>query len=379
MQVATICIFGLGAVIGMIGLDGRVLLAYGYYEVKQPIIATLAMALLSGAMIFTTWLVQPIKVRVLNLPRSRMLALSVAWLYIGAALALMTYNWTRLDAWNLVFTEPGAIAFRLTDEHGVVTLYTTMLCFFVGATFLLDNSDNLAVKLVLAASATVFALGLLGLTRREMLILFVAWWFVHIAITGGRRRSVLLWSVGILFGVGLYLSMLLRSIDILDDPMSYFLSGEFEPFRFSLYLLEQWIRKPEIVSPWSYMFPLVDDHSLIGSVNCYFNYVLNGEEQCLGRNTVTIYTTMLYFGLLPPLFFYAVAIFLVKQTAFWVERQPSYLHSFLYAFCLLRLFLLIRNGELLNGLIDNVVLLILVVLFYSVVGCKITRDSSHPT
>lgn len=374
LQAFTIGLFGIGAIIGMLAENGRVLSDYGFYELKHPGYSSFILVLLSFLLFGVSYIIKPIKIRFEERLRSQRLAFMVATLYIAIALGLMLYNWVRLDAWDLFLDNPGAIAFRLSNEKGMVFLYTTMLCFFIGAAFILDHSKSAIVRLMVMLATVVFALGLLGLTRREMAILLFVWGVVYFATQSGRRSIRILWLIGIISGFALYVSMLFRGIDIVDDPASYFTSGEFEPFRYALYLIEKWVNDPHIVSPWAYVFPLVSDQGPIGSVNGYFTVLMLGDSQWLGHHTVTIFTTMLYFGLVFPLLFYSLAVFLLKQSGYWLERQPGFYCSFLYAFFLLKFFIIIRNGELIASLVDTAVLLILVITFHVIIGWRCLNE-----
>lgn len=370
LQATTIFLFSIGAIIGTVAEHGRVLSDYGFYELKHPGYSSFILILLSCLLFCVSYIIKPIKIRFENKLRSRRTALTVAALYILFALGLMLYNWVRLDAWDLFMDNPGAIAFRLSDEKGMVFLYTTMLCFFIGAAFILDNTKNLFVRYMVALATIVFATGLLGLTRREMLILFAAWGLVYFATQGGKKSILILWLLGIVSVVALYISMLLRGIDIIGDPASYFTSGEFEPFRYALYLIERWTLDPHIVSPWAYAIPFVSEQGPIGSVNGYFTVQMLGDTQWLGHHTVTIFSTLLYFGLIIPLVFYSISVFLLKQSGYWLERQPGFYSSFFYAFFLLKFFIIIRNGELISSLVDTIVLLILAIIFHTIIGWK---------
>jgi hypothetical protein len=372
LQVATVLLFGLGGLLGSIHSDGRVLLDYGYYELKNPATSIFVLLALAALLTMLSTAVRPLSVR-LDSQKSQM-GIIIASGYVLIALGLMAFNWMRVDVWQQFLAEAaGSIAFRLQEQGGMIVYYSSMILFFVGASYLLDHAKG-GVRTLVWAAIVVFALGLFGLTRREMLLLLVFWLFLYGSTTNRLRwTSRGLWLLGLLSAVALYFSLLLRGIDILDDPLSYFASGEFEPFRFAAFLIDSWLQDPVYVSPLAYAIPFGSDQ-FIASVNNFFNALLLGESGFLGRHTVTIYVTVLYFGFLVPVVFFCIATFLARQSAHFLERSPSYQTAFYYAFFLMKLFIILRNGELLASLVDTAVLLIVAVPFHLLVRTRLRRD-----
>ena len=203
-----------------------------------------------------------------------------------------------------------------------------------------------------------------------MLIVFFVWAWVYFATNQIQKSRRRIWVAAGIFLLMMYFSMLVRRIDVLDDPLAYLTSGEFEPFRFAIYLIEQWLKTRTSVSPWEYVVPFVSDHRPIGSVNGYFTALMFGEAEPAGNPTVTIFATLLYFGFVFPLIFYSISVFLVKQSAYWLERSPGYYTSLIYGFFLLKLLIIIRNGELLNSLVDTIVLCGFAFVFHVLVGWR---------
>ncbi|SIS08575.1 hypothetical protein SAMN05421778_1408 [Sphaerotilus natans] len=377
LQVLTILLFGVGAVIGALSEEGRVLKDFGVYVVKDLPEVVVFYAVLFAGLMGVTGLVQPLRVRFRVIRRPDRWCLAVAWGYVLTALALMAYNWFRLDVINLLQDNPGAIAFRFAEEGGAVLLYTTMLCIFIGAAYLLDHLKGAWARRLVIGALVLFAVGLLGMTRREMLLLLILWLVVHLSTAGLRWVKYALWGVFALTVGALYFSMLVRGIDMLEDPLSYFSSGEFEPFRYALLLGGEWLRNPVALSPWPYSFPMAGDQGLVSSVNGYFSGLMFGDVNALGYPTVTMFSTFLYFGFVGPLVFYAISVFFVKQVAYWLSISRGFYTSFLYAFVLLRLILFIRNGELFATLLDTLVLAFQALLFHALV-CQdvlMSRDS----
>lgn len=376
LQMVTIMLFGVGAVIGALSEEGRVLKDFGVYMVKDLAEVVVFYACIFAGLMAVTWLVRPVRIRFRVVNRSRPWRLAVAWAYVLAALGLMAYNWLRLEVVNLLQENPGAIAFRFAEEGGAVLLYTTMLCIFIGAAYLLDHLQGRWPRRLVIGALVIFSIGLLGMTRREMLLLLILWLVVHLSTAGWRWMRHALWVVFALTMIALYFSMLVRGIDMLEDPLSYFSSGEFEPFRYALLLGGEWLRDPRAMSPWPYSFPMAGDQGLVSSVNGYFSAMMFGDVNALGYPTVTMFSTILYFGFVGPLGFYAMSVFLVKQVAYWFSVSRSCYTSFLYAFVLLRMVLFIRNGELFATLLDTLVLACQAVLFHALVSrdVLISRD-----
>lgn len=368
LQITTIALFGIGAVIGALAEDGRVLKDFGVYVLRDPAEVIGLYVILFGVLMAVSGLIRPVKVRFRVIERPRRWRLAVATAYVVAALALMAYNWVRLDVFNLLQDNPGAIAFRFAEEGGAVLLYTTMLAIFIGSSYLLDHLSHRGARFLVGFALLLFAIGLLGMTRREMLLLLLLWWVVYLATAGWRWVRYALWVAFALTLFALYASMLVRGIDMLEDPLSYFSSGEFEPFRYALLLGSEWLRDPVLISPWPYSFPMAGSQGLVSSVNGYFSGLMFGDINALGYPTVTMFATLVYFGFAVPLIFYAISVFLVKQMAYWFTRERGYYTSFLYAFFLLRLVLFIRNGELFATLLDTLVLGSLALLFHGLVS-----------
>lgn len=376
LQFITIVLFGVGAVIGALSEEGRVLKDFGVYVVKDLVEVVIFYSCIFAGLMALSWMVRPVRIRLRSIDRSRRWRLAVAWAYVLAALSLMAYNWLRLDVINLLQENPGAIAFRFAEEGGAVLLYTTMLCIFIGAAYLLDHLECRWSRHLVIVSLVLFAVGLLGMTRREMLLLLILWLVVHLSTAGWRWVRHALSVVFALTMVALYFSMLVRGIDMLEDPLSYFSSGEFEPFRYALLLGGEWLRDPVAMSAWPYSFPMAGDQGLVSSVNGYFSGMMFGDVNALGYPTVTMFSTILYFGFVVPLAFYVASVFLVKQMAYWFSTSRSCYTSFLYAFVLLRMVLFIRNGELFATLLDTLVLACQAVLFHALVSrdVLISRD-----
>jgi hypothetical protein len=300
--------------------------------------------------------------------------LFVAWLYIIAGYALLAFNCIRLDVPTLLFESPGYIAFRLTEEHGAVIYYTTMLCFFVGASFALDTVRSKHAKRLIVLSIIVFAFGLLAITRREMLILVFLWGFIYL-FTRKKVNVAIVVVIGIIFVAAIFIStVIFRHIDVSDSPMAYFLSGEFEPYRFALYLIDNWIREGGVFySPWPFVIPYADASTLSQSTNCVLVQDYLHNSTCLGSFTITVFAALLYFGFAIPIIFYVIAVWCAKQSAYFLDHRDGAFATFIYAFFLLRLVLFVRNGELFNSLIDSIVLAVLLLIFFAATGWKAVR------
>lgn len=374
IQLLTIGILMLGGVLGMIAVSGAVLVGEGQFQVNRPVLAGGITVAMTAVLLLVTAVVRPLRIHFEYRPFNRNWGLFVAWVYIIAGYALMAFNLIRLDVPALLFESPGYIAFRLTEEHGAVIYYTTMLCFFVGASFALDTVRSKNVKRLIVLSIIIFALGLLALTRREMLILVFAWGFIYL-FTRKKVNVTIVVIIGIIFIAATFISTILfRHIDVTDSPMGYFLSGEFEPYRFALYLIDNWIREGGVLySPWTFVIPYADGSTLAQSTNCVLVQDYLHNSTCLGSFTITIFAALLYFGFAIPIIFYIIAVWCAKQSAHFLDHRDGAFATFIYAFFLLRLVLFVRNGELFDSLIDSIVLAVLLFAFFLATGWKTVR------
>jgi hypothetical protein len=376
IQLLTIGILMLGGVLGMIAVSGAVLVGEGQFQINQPILAGGITIAMTAVLLLVTAAIQPLRMHLEYQPFNRNWGLFVAWVYIIAGYALMAFNWIRLDVPALIFDTPGYIAFRLTEEHGAVIYYTTMLCFFIGASFALDTVRSKHVKRLIVLSIIIFALGLLALTRREMLILVFVWGFIYL-FTRKKVNVAIVVTIGIIFVAATFISTILfRRIDVSDSPMAYFLSGEFEPYRFALYLIDNWIREGGVLySPWTFAIPYADGSTLAQSTNCVLVQDYLHNSTCLGSFTITVFAALLYFGFVIPIIFYVIAVWCAKQSAHFLDHRDGAFATFIYAFFLLRLVLFVRNGELFDSLIDSIVLVVLLLAFFFATGWKLVRLS----
>jgi hypothetical protein len=374
IQLLTIGILMLGGVLGMFAVGGAVLVGEGQFQINQPILAGGITVVMTVVLLLITALIRPLRINLEYQPYNRNWGLLVAWIYIIAGYALMAFNLIRLDVPTLLFESPGYIAFRLTEEHGAVIYYTTMLCFFVGASFALDTVRSRHVKRLIVLSIIVFALGLLATARREMLILIFAWGFIYL-FTREKLNVAIVAVLGMIFGGAIFVSTIVfRHIDVSDSPMAYFLSGEFEPYRFALYLVDNWIREGGVFySPWSFAIPFADASTLAQSTNCVLVQDYLHNSTCLGSFTITVFAAILYFGFAIPVVFYVIAVWCAKQSAHFLEHRDGAFSSFIYAFFLLRLILFVRNGELFDSLIDSIVLAVLLLIFFVATSWKAVR------
>jgi hypothetical protein len=374
IQLLTIGILMAGGVLGMIAVNGAVLVGEGQFQINQPLLAGGITVAMTAALLLVTAAVRPLRIQLEYKPFNRSWGLFVAWAYILAGYALMAFNLIRLDVPTLLFESPGYIAFRLTEEHGAVIYYTTMLCFFVGASFALDIVRNRHVKRLIVLSIVIFGFGLLALTRREMLILIFLWGFIYL-FTRKKVNVAIVVTIGIIFVAATFITTIVfRHIDVTDSPMGYFLSGEFEPYRFALFLIDNWIREGGVFySPWSFAIPFADGSTFSQSTNCVLVQDYLHNSTCLGSFTITVFVAFLYFGFLIPIVFYLFAVWCAKQSAHFLDHRDGAFATFIYAFFLLRLVLFIRNGELLDSLIDSIVLVVLLLLFFVATGWKAVR------
>lgn len=371
-QFLTIFIFSVGAILGIIN-DGGVLFAYTGARIDANyLIIGFIYLFIYLYMIFLSFIVRPVKFNNLLIIEKGFwqIILSIILMIIG--IGLLIYNLIRLRAFDLIYINPGAIAFNITEERGVVIYISTMSTFFVGASGLLDQISRKYVKIIIVFTIILFCIGLILTTRRELALIGLIWLGFLLLQKKGIKYMLLIFTPIII--VVMYVALLFRNIDIFESPLKYFSTGEFEPIRYALLLGYKWTENMQYISPVEYSIPFIADGVMVREINAkaasmIFN--VPSIDSALGLPTVTIFTTFLYFGGLVPLLFYVAHVFVTKQCAFVYERSNSYIFSYLYVFSLIRLLLVIRNGELFAGIIDSIVLFAIFVFYYIISKVKI--------
>ena len=369
-QVIIIIIFGFGAILGIVNDEG-ILFAYtGDVVSTKYILVCCVYFYIFVLMLIISKFVRPIKTRkflVINKGVSQIIV-SIILIVIGCI--LLGYNLIRLQVFELIATNPGLIAYKIIEERGAVIYISTMSVFFIGAAGLLDQLSAKYLKIIVFILIFFFSCGLLLITRREQVFIALAWLSFLIYQQKGFRYMLIIFGPIIL--IFMYVFMMFRNIDILSSPLKYASTGEFEPFRLSLLLGYKWIGNYQYISPLEYVIPFLSDGPVIRDVNGYFTEAVFNLpfDSNLGLPTVSIFTTFLYFGGILPVIFYGIHLFLIKQCAFMYEHSASYMYSYLYVFSLIKLLLMIRNGQLFSGLIDSIVLFFIFGIYYSLTKIK---------
>lgn len=161
--------------------------------------------------------------------------------------------------------------------------------------------------------------------------------------------SVMFFMVGVRVGFGGDFSI-----------VKYFAGEEFYPFQLGVFLLDHWLSNPTVrnlvaISPFAIFSK---DGSTISPLvmNEYFGYLGPGP-------TVSIIYTVVAYGFAIPILYFLFVSLLTKTLHLMSARESGWYLIPLYCYMLLKFFLLVRNGELFNSMMDMVLFFCLYVPF----------------
>jgi len=370
-QILIISLFAIGGALGVLG-DHGILFSPLQVELRwHHIIAALLICAVIMLMVFLSIIIKPVQTPLIKTSNGKAGRVIASLICMAAGCGLLWFNFRRLSVFELITTNPGAIAFNITEQGGAVLYFSTMSIFYVGATALLDCVKSRTLSFVIGAIIVGFTLGVILTTRRELVMIVIAWGGFLLIHRIGTVKTILIMSPIVVTMLVAALSF--RNINLIESPFAYFTSGEFEPMRYALVLIDRWAKGFEFISPIEYTLPLVSGTKMIGQVNSTFASMLFNNGTALGVPTVTFFTSFFYLGAIVPLAFYSIHVFIVKQLSWIYRQQQSYLAGFLYVFSLIKLMLFIRNGEMFESLIDSIVIFVFVFTYVIFSGMLLAK------
>lgn len=247
-------------------------------------------------------------------------------------------------------SEGGHLKYFLLSQFSIVSLYVLWKLVLPRRTF---------VKF-LFLFALVFLVVLFYLISRREVIVFI---FVVLSLEFFRDKSVLAFSKYLI-----PLSFVMISIvgirtgsDNLLDLSGFFSSQEFYPFQVGAVALDKWmsdlsLRSPMELLPFNIFYA---DFSLLSVSTMEKNFAFVGHGP-----TVSINYALWVYGFFPVLFCFALAMLLtefVYRQAFGARSGFVWLP--VYAWLVIKLLLLVRNGEFVNYFVDVFLFLVLYLPF----------------
>lgn len=303
--------------------------------------------------------------------RSDFLFWLLFWAYscmAGLSLSILSSELELLGLVRDLFFEPVQFALNLAlvgvklSEGGLLRFYLA-IHFLPVLWYIWSNNyqcDRLFFlrKLLLAIFFGLIFFVFVLLTRRELIIYLV---LIMLVGFGGRvKKAYLLTILTLVALVSVYLiSMRLGDVDF--GLEMYFTSEEFYPFQLSLLLIDEWVGNPYLKNLIQIMpgvlltdMPTVLSPSIMSE---YFNHYGPGP-------TVGLPYAVIAFGVLYPCIYIMANFLFLNQIRTMISRCPENGRLIpLYAFLLLKLFLLVRNGEFFNHFLDSLIFVILYLPF----------------
>lgn len=307
--------------------------------------------------------------------RSDSLFWLVFWIYAcmaGLSLLVLASKLELLSIVHDLFFEPVQFAVKISMV-GVTLSSGGLLKFYLGIHFLpvlwylwATNYECkkwfVAWKIFLVASFALIFFIFFLMTRRELILYLV---LILLLGFGGRVKKTYIFALlSLVAAVFVYL-ISMRLGDVSFGPERYFTSEEFYPYQLSLLLIDEWLRQPYIknllqITPAVFLtnMPTVISPSIMSE---YFNH--NGPGPTMGLPYAIV-----AFGILYPCMYVAGNFFFLNQIRALIAKVPENARLIpLYAILLLKLFLLVRNGELFNHFLDSVMFVTLYLPFIFVV------------
>jgi len=303
--------------------------------------------------------------------RSDFLFWGLFCVYTCMALVSMMVLVTELELLSLandMFFDPIQFALKLAmigvklGEGGLLKFY--LMIHFLPVLWFLWCSNTRPGRWVFVRKAVLYAsFGLIFfffvlLTRRELIIYLM---LILLIGFGGKVKKTYIFSILALVGLTSVYLVSMRLGDVDFSPELYFTSEEFYPFQLSLVLIDEWVSQPYMkslmqITPAVLLtdMPTVISPSIMSR---YFNHTGPGP-------TVGLPYAVTAFGVLYPCLYILTNFLFLNQIRVMVSRYAANARLIpLYAFLLLKLFLLVRNGEFFNHFLDSMLFVTLYLPF----------------
>lgn len=252
---------------------------------------------------------------------------------------------------GVILSEGGKLKYYFLAHFGVI------IWFYI---FSLWDKNSISRKflLILTFLGLIFIYFLM--TRREILIYAI---LVFMIGFGNKINIKIIAAMAILSIASVIASVNLRiGSDHILDLSNYFASEEFYPFQLSAFLIDSWIDFFEMRNPLE-MTPI----NLIGGGASVLSPQIVAEKfNHFGPGpTIGIFYPIISFGfILPILYLVYYSIIINSIHTLYLNPKTKRLATPIYSFLILKLFLLVRNGEFVNNLIDCLIFSILYTPFF---------------
>ena len=352
--------------------DGQFLAAYGQGIVLNNVFLTWVVAIVMSTSIFTLCYL-PLRLPKLNLPYIEISV--IFWMNIGIWILVVAFSCFELisqlglfDLFLNSFTDPVAYALEQPlvgvnlGSGGLLRYYFLSHYLIVIWFFLFKSADLEKRKNKIFFWITFFIINLFHfyVTRRETLLFNCLVLIIGFQSIVKTRHIV----IGILVFTSASIFLVLSRFGAEQEYkiLSYFLSEEFYPFQLGFILVDEWISTPTMGSIIALTpFSLIDNESSTLSAQQMlrlFNHLGPGP-------TVSFFYPIIAFGILPALCYFSMSIVIMKAVYIRIcENGSQFVLIPLYAYLCLKLFLLIRNGELVNHFVDCIIFSALYLPFY---------------
>lgn len=351
--------------------DGYMVKFVSGYKLSNPVIVFLIISLIAIALYFISGLSTVSNIRIPSCGSEKiwwvifciytMMAFASAGILVVALDLITLIDYLINDQLKFVIMQP-TIGVTLS-ESGLLKFFmiSYLLSYLWMLFFIKIGTNSNTKKLFFIITFVLIGIFYFLLTRRELLMYHFA--NMIIGFLSFKNIKKLFTVALVCIGIMIY-SVMLRMGDVDYDGGligSYFRSEEFYPFQFSAYLIDKWTEDPYFKNFFE-ITPLVVffNQSTTISPNlmaAIFNYYGPGP-------TAGIFYSVLSYGIIyPVLYFYL----LVKTLWYFYEKCKNDINGWVYypfyTFIILKLFLLVRNGEFVNNFIDLFIFSVLCVPF----------------
>lgn len=243
---------------------------------------------------------------------------------------------------GIVFSQSGVLKYYLS-------LYALIISFFWFLNRLpTGNVFFYLLKIIFHFFIFGLMIFLFALTRREMLFVLLLMYFFYLKkfkFSFDLYTGFL--SLSVVFLVT-YVTFLFRGVE-LNSFFDFFRSQEFMPVQFGMVLIDKWVDAPYIddllrVFPLSFFTIDMDFTSL----NKY--YLEDVFRFGSFGPTISFFPVFFIYGFFIPLLYFMVHVFLMRFAEINISRGFAY--PLLFCFISIRMLLFIRNGEMVNSLIE---------------------------
>lgn len=363
----TFIVYFLPMLFAMMAKDGSLLENFSAVTLRHPILSLL--------IFFCNWLVLNLLYKAApsislahwpQLSNGKLYKL-LAWMYVFAGSAALVYLNMRLQIPDLLSALVHgdllnfAIGYATT---GVVLATEHLLKFYFLSNMLVIGLFLLrpVAKGILVWNIAIWLLVLdyLLISRREIVIMIALLWLLGRSFRAGQRRKKGLVIGGVIIVIIFVGIINLRTGSSFLDLGSFLGSQEFAPFQVGIFLIDKDLGNFQLGNAMDLFLPLANYPTLAArELNRYFYY-----REVAGP-TVSINYTLFKYGYIP-VCVYLYAFFIFCKTSYKAHLNHSAaIVLVLHGFLCMKMFNLIRNGEVFTHLVDLALFGILCLPFFA--------------